>query len=123
MLKIRGDAGSTCSTPRCTLIFFVQTKNCKKLSRWGKVVSSLCPLCNVEQTNKHVLSNCSSTVVLDRYTQRHNEILAILVRWLTAAISTSQLIFADLPGFNNSTILFNSYTPDICIAIDCSTIA
>ncbi|MDW0252356.1 MAG: reverse transcriptase domain-containing protein [Nitrososphaeraceae archaeon] len=95
----------------------------KNLSRWGKAVSPLCPLCNLEQTNKHVLSNCSSTVALDRYTQRHNEILAILMRWLSAAVSKNQLIFADLPGFNNSTILFNSYRPDICIAIDCSTIA
>ena len=51
------------------------------LVRWGKKSSNLCPLCNTTQTNKHVLSNCSNPDVLDRYLERHNNILALLGNW------------------------------------------
>ena len=34
------------------------------LVRWGRASSNLCPLCSAVQSNKHVLSNCSHSVVI-----------------------------------------------------------
>ena len=49
------------------------------LHRWGRAPSNLCPMCGFIQTNKHVLSNCSSNGALSRYTIGHNKALKILI--------------------------------------------
>ena len=56
------------------------------LARWGKSLTNLCPLCNTLQTNKHVLSACSSSTALDRFTARHNAVLSKLLVWLCQAL-------------------------------------
>ena len=73
-----------------------QLATAANMVKWGRATSNLCSLCNQIQTNKHVLSNCSSPGLLSRYTKRHNEILAILVEHLSS-ILTSHSVFADLP--------------------------
>lgn len=85
------------------------------LLRWGRSPSNLCPLCNAVQSNKHVLSNCSNPVVLNRYTERHNKILFILATWLQNQIDKSSSIFVDLPGFVQTSDLFNSIRPDLVL--------
>src|SRR6218665_77191 len=68
------------------------------LERWKKTSYSSCQLCNSgkPQTNKHVLSNCSSLPALERYKRRHNGILETLADWLASALSSSQRLFAGL---------------------------
>ena len=88
------------------------------LMRWGRSTSNLCPLCNAVQSNKHVLSNCSNAVVLKRYTERHNKILSILATWLLTKIDKESSLFADLPGFMQTSDLFNSVRPDLALKKD-----
>jgi len=54
------------------------------LFRWKRTTDASCPLCSSGkvQTNKHVLSNCSSATALHRYTTRHNDVLKLLIGWL-----------------------------------------
>ena len=85
------------------------------LMRWGRSSSSLCPLCNAVQSNKHVLSNCSNPVTLTRYTERHNKILFILATWLQSKINKECSVFVDLPGFMQTSDLFNSIRPDLVL--------
>ena len=72
------------------------------LARWKKVFNSSCPLCNkgAPQTNKHVLSNCSSDVALNRYTQRHNAVLYAIAKWIHSIKSADQQLFADVISSN-----------------------
>ena len=89
------------------------------LKRWNRVQDASCPLCagGTPQTNKHVLSNCSSATALHRYTIRHNDILAILISWIKACISSSQSIYADLSDANVLPVcdLFHNCRPDLAI--------
>jgi hypothetical protein len=85
------------------------------LLRWGRSSSNLCPLCNAVQSNKHVLSNCSNIAVLRRYTERHDKILSILATWFQSKLDKQCCIFADLPGFQQTSGLFNSIRPDLVL--------
>src|SRR6267154_2112784 len=40
------------------------------------------PSCGLDQTNKHVLSNCSSPAALAQYTDRDNKVLEIMAKWI-----------------------------------------
>ena len=51
---------------------------------------------NKVQSNKHVLSNCSAA--LERYTQRHDNVLSILANWIWTVKSDDQEMFVDLPS-------------------------
>ena len=48
------------------------------LKLWNLSPTNLCPRCGGDQTNKHVLSNCSSADALAQYTDRHNQILELI---------------------------------------------
>ena len=65
----------------------------------------------------HVLSNCSNAAALRRYTVRHNDILSLLVSWLTSVKSASQLLYADLSDTRVLPIcdLFTNCRPDLAI--------
>lgn len=91
------------------------------LVRWGRSQDPNCPLCKHPQTNKHVLSNCSASVALDRYKQRHDKVLLLLVSWLRSVTSSEQTVYCDLPGDPNEvTDLFHNRRPDIAIMNDSS---
>jgi len=64
-----------------------QLPTAANLKRWGKQFDPSCPLCKHIQTNKHVLSNCSSAVVLERYLSRYDQVLEILAEWITSVYS------------------------------------
>ena len=89
------------------------------LKRWNRVQDPSCPLCacGQSQTNKHVLSNCSNAAALRRYTVRHNDILSLLISWLTSVKSASQLLYADLSDTRVLPIcdLFTSCRPDLAV--------
>src|SRR5579872_5570302 len=78
-----------------------------------------CHLCNknAPQTNKHVLSNRSAPVALQRYTKRHDDILNILVNWFKTVLPQSSKIYADIINCNCLPIcdLFQNFRPDVAI--------
>ena len=77
------------------------------LHRWKRTDNPLCTLCNkgVHQTNKHVLSNCSSISALSRYTKRHNDILSILVQWMNKQNMQNTNLYSDLDDIENNRIV------------------
>ena len=85
------------------------------LKRWGRSPTNLC---NNIQSNKQVLSNCSSSSVRQRYTYRHNSVLLILVEWLrSSVVEPAVKILADLgnsPSGEPTTVL-SWFRPDIVI--------
>ena len=89
------------------------------LVRWKRSLNPNCLLCGntKPQTNKHVLSNCDSSVALNRYRTRHDAILMLLARWLQSVLSPTQSLYADLDALNFRPIreLFNNFRPDIAI--------
>ena len=71
--------------------------------------------------NKHVLSACSSAIALDRYTVRHNSVLAILVTSLKNELRNKQCtIYADLDGVGLpcTSAVFNDLRPDVAVIIN-----
>ena len=95
------------------------------LVRWKRSLNPNCLLCGntKPQTNKHVLSNCDSSVALNRYRTRHDAILILLARWLQSVLGPAQALYADLDALNFLPVrdLFKSFRPDIAI-VDASTI-
>ena len=86
------------------------------LVRWGRIQDPNCPLCNKLQTNKHVLSNCSAPVALERYKQRHDKVLNVIVSWIRSVASPVQTVYSDIPGDSKEVSdLFSGYRPDIAI--------
>jgi len=61
-----------------------QIPTAANLKLWERIDSPNCPLCGGtrSQTNKHVLSNCSSPIALNRYRGRHDSVLVLIARWL-----------------------------------------
>ena len=68
------------------------------LHRWKRSDNPSCSLCQrgIRQTNKHVLSNCSSPSALTRYTKRHDAILSIIVQWIQSQNPKNSTIHADI---------------------------
>ncbi|XP_035669036.1 uncharacterized protein LOC118411108 [Branchiostoma floridae] len=59
------------------------------LVRWGKLLSTKCPLCQGHQTLRHVLNACPVALTA-RYTWRHNSVLKELVTTLQGWYSLSE---------------------------------
>ena len=77
-----------------------QLPTASNLHRWKKISSPVCNLCNsgMPQTNKHVMNNCSNVKALERYSQRHDNVLSLLAGWILSTKSTEQELFVDLPS-------------------------
>ena len=98
--------------------FSQQLATAANLVRWNRRTDPNCNICrkSIPQTNKHLLSNCSS--LLERYTSRHNAILEKLVQWIDTHKSASQCLLVDLPSsrLNPIECVFQSSVhPDIVI--------
>ena len=87
------------------------------LKRWKRIESASCNLCSNSQTNKHVLSNCSSAVALDRFLIRHNAILSLLADWLQSVLNMANFnLCVNLEGgFAPINTVFETLRPDIVI--------
>jgi len=94
-----------------------QLPTCLNLFRWRRAPSNACPKCGQIQSNKHVLSNCSSPEVLERYTGRHNTILSLLIEWMRPKLNQNVQIFCDLQlsGTKNVCDLFKNSKPDLAL--------
>src|SRR6266516_2353160 len=87
------------------------------LKLWNRSSTNLCTRCGGDQTNKHVLSNCSSPDALAQYTDRHNLILEIIVKWIVPQLKSDHTLYSDLrvPGARPVCDIFNGYRPDLAI--------
>ncbi len=95
-----------------------QLATASNMKRWGRSVNNLCTLCKTVQTNKHVLSNCSSPGPLSRYSERHNSILTILVDYLASVLPSSNTLYVDLPNMTPISTIFNTLRPDLVINLN-----
>jgi hypothetical protein len=91
------------------------------LAKWKRVTDPFCPLCNQSspQTNKHVLSNCSSPTALSRYTDRHNAVLEAIAEWIHEGKPADQSLHADLPSSKFlpiSDLFEKEVRPDLALA-------
>ena len=68
---------------------------------------------------KHVLSHCSSPVVLDRYKKRH-DVLSILASWVKGALKDGGRLYVDLSegGYRPLGDIFESLRPDLAIVYE-----
>src|SRR6266516_4022530 len=87
------------------------------LKLWNCSSTNLCPKCKGDQTNKHVLSNCSSPDALAQYTDRHNQVLGLIVKWIVPQLKSTQTLYCDLkvPGARQVCDLFKWFRPDLAI--------
>src|SRR6266516_1506395 len=87
------------------------------LKLWNRSSTNLCPRCGSDQTNKHVLSNCSSSDALARYTDRHNLILELIAKRIGPKLKINQSLYCDLrvPGARPVCDLFKKIRPDLAI--------
>ena len=87
------------------------------LKLWNCSATNLCPGCGLDQTNKHVLSNCSSPDALAQYTSRHNTILELIAKWILPQLKQNHSLYCDLrvPGARQVCDLFNGPRPDLAI--------
>src|SRR3989442_12981059 len=89
------------------------------LKLWNCSPTNLCPRCGMDQTNKHVLSNCSSPDALAQYTSRHNCILKLIAEWIgfVPQQKSNQVLYCDfsVPGARPVCDLFNRVRPDLAI--------
>jgi hypothetical protein len=85
------------------------------LHRWGRSASNTCPHCNLLETEKHVLNNCSIAAAEGRYTWRHNAVLKYLASSLQPLLASGQSLFVDLPGYSSPGDLFYDVRPDIVL--------
>ena len=100
---------------RKALVNQLTTNANRNLVCWKR---SQCPnslLCgNVKpQTNKHVFSNCDSSVALSHYRARHDAILMLLASWLQSVLGPTQAVYADLGAVNFRSVrdLFKIFGP------------
>ena len=84
-------------------------------ARWKRTTDAACSLCQAIQTNKHVLSHCSSPVVLDRYKKRHDDVLSILANWVKGALKDEGRLYVDLSegGYRPLGDILESLRPDL----------
>ena len=61
------------------------------LCKWNKTKSALCPLCNGQETLRHILCSCPTALAEGRYRWRHDQILKVIADIVCSAICTNKL--------------------------------
>ena len=74
--------------------------------RWRKVASENCSLCGIKQTQRHVVSLCSSAFNNGRFTWRHNSALYTICQHLSSLMKNGNKLYADVNGFESRSSLF-----------------
>ena len=73
------------------------------LCRWKIQCDPSCPLCRTRPcTVRHILSSCPTAVNQERYTWRHDSILAHLMQLIKLHLPYGTTLYADLPGLRAS---------------------
>jgi len=93
-IKIRSGHIATMTSPIFKIVRKAkqqQLPTAVNLNRCSKPLDPSCPLCKHVQTNKHVLSNCSSGISLKRYGSRHDRVLEILAEWISSVGYANQV--------------------------------
>ena len=87
------------------------------LKLWNCSPTNLCPRCGLDETNKHVLSNCSSPEALAQYTNRHNAVLELIAKRIVLQLKPNHYLYCDLrvSGARQVCDLFNGPRPDLAI--------
>ena len=85
------------------------------LARWRKIASENCSLCGIKQTQRHVVSFCSSALNNGRFTCRHNSVLYTICQHLSSLMKNGNKLYADFIVFESTSSLFESSRPDACI--------
>jgi len=83
--------------------------------RWSRTHSSACTQCGEQETENHVLNNCSISAGQGRYTWRHNAVVKEIVTYLLLHLGLGEVIYADLHGQLNHTDLCTAIFPDITV--------
>ena len=69
------------------------------LCRWRIQSDPSCPLCCSRTcTVNHILNYCPTAPTQDRYTWRHDSVLAQIVEILKSQLPDGSILYADLPG-------------------------
>ena len=85
------------------------------LASWTKIASENCSVCGIKQTQRHVVSLCSSALNNGRFTWRHNSVLYTICQHLSSLMKNGNKLYADLIGFESTSSLCESSRPDACI--------
>ena len=94
------------------------------MKRWSYIKSGKCRRCELPETVKHCLAGCENS--LDRFTWRHDSVLARILKTAEILISNSNsensknAIFADLPGKLESNSPKSTVPPSILDQYPCS---
>ncbi|MCA9806233.1 MAG: hypothetical protein KC777_29900, partial [Cyanobacteria bacterium HKST-UBA02] len=97
--------------------------NASNRRRWRSGESGECGLCKKLQTQLYALNYC--VPALDRFTWRHDSILATITQYLLPQLSSGDKLFVDSidQKFPNPATLFQNFKPDIVIQRAIETIA
>jgi hypothetical protein len=94
------------------------------LKRWGKRVSDICRMCNLnaKQTLNHTLSSCSASLEQGRFTWRHDSVLRTIYDFVSCRLREGFSIYSDLTGQGAGSggtvppdILVTSQRPDMVL--------
>jgi len=85
------------------------------LQKWGKRDDDKCPWCAQRETDRHVLSNCTTSLNEGRYTWRHNAVLKEIIAVIQPRLNPSYILYCDLPGYRNPAEVFPHSRPDVAV--------
>jgi len=60
--------------------------------RWNRSKSSTCHNCGEQETENHILNNCSYAAVQRRYTGRHNAVLRLIISYILPNMSPADVL-------------------------------
>ena len=68
------------------------------LALWkkGEQISAACRLCGIRQSLCHILNNCEVALQLRRYNSRHDEVLSVILDFMTKQMPDETTIVTDL---------------------------
>jgi len=85
------------------------------LHRWYRSCSGSCPSSGEQETENHVLNNCCPFAVQGRYTWCHNAVLRLITSHLQLHLSTSDVLYVDLPDQRSPSELYTDILPDVTV--------
>src|SRR5688572_529617 len=69
----------------------------------------------MRETDRHVLNNCECAASGGRYTWRHDAVLKLLLSLIYPRLNASSKLYADAPGYCNTSEIFDTLRPDVAV--------